>query len=80
MGMALAALRDCYASPVSSATMNFGRFYDPPFLLKMVLLVSLVLIGIAHRKGWMNRTMGEQRLEQKATMAAPSYEIKTARK
>jgi hypothetical protein len=37
--------------------MNAARFYDPPFLLKMVLLVCLVLVATAHRKGWMSRTM-----------------------
>jgi len=37
--------------------MNRSRFYDPPFLLKISLLVCLVLVATAHRKGWMQRTV-----------------------
>jgi hypothetical protein len=39
--------------------MKSGRYYDPPFLLKMALLVCLVLVATAHRKGWMTRTVVE---------------------
>jgi hypothetical protein len=56
--------------------MTVGRFYDPPFVLKIVLLVCIVLIGLAHRKGWMSRTVGD-RTEQNATLTTQApYELK----
>jgi len=56
--------------------MTVGRFYDPPFVLKIVLLVCIVLIGLAHRKGWMSRTVGD-RAEQNATLTTQApYELK----
>ena len=58
--------------------MKRGRFYDPPFVLKMALLLCLVIIGLAHKKGWMSRTVGKA--GQEASMAAPprAYELKPA--
>lgn len=59
--------------------MKRGRFYDPPFLLKMILLVCLVLIGLAHRKGWMTRTMGDKAHHSAAMGVPTAYELKPTR-
>jgi hypothetical protein len=53
-----------------------GRFYDPPFVLKIVLLVCIVLIGLAHRKGWMTHTVGEQHVQNATMSHQPAYEVK----